>query len=305
MDPKPKIVSQVALGKLLEAGMFRFLIIYNMNPAVTLPDQASVRNGLSRKDLFVVVHDTHWTETANYADVVLPAPTFLEKEDIIIPYSHPYTRRSQQAITPLGESRDEIWVSTQLAKRLNLKSPWLRENPWTAVKKALGLRSINTASIVTLSSRSKKEYQTPTRKIEFFSRVAASTNMNPLPVQLPINQPPAFFILLNTASPHYTHTQFREIYGSIPPIIWINSQDAAERDISNGDLVEIYNELGRLELQANVTDNVPKHVLWTPRQGTGIKGNPQNWIIPSITQHIGGGPIFNSTMVKITKKFAS
>lgn len=302
MDQQPKMVSQVALGKLLEAGMFRFLMVYNMNPAVTLPDQASVRNGLSREDLFVVVHDTHWTETAKFADVVLPAPTFLEKEDIVISYSHAYTRCAQRAITPLAESRDEIWLVTELANRLNLKTPRLSENPWKAVEKALGSRSINRTSIVTLSSRASNEYQTPTRKIEFFSKVAASANMSPLPVQLPIEHHPEFFILLNTASPCYTHSQFQEIYGLIPPRIWINSRDAAERDISHGDVISIRNELGHLELQAHVTADILQHVLWAPRQGSGIEEIAQNWITPPITQSLGGGPIFNSTRVTVTKK---
>jgi anaerobic selenocysteine-containing dehydrogenase len=77
-------VSQVALGRHLENAEFKFVYIYNMNPAETLPNQKAVRNGLTRKDVFVVVHDTLWTETAKHANLVLPAPTFFEKEDIVI-----------------------------------------------------------------------------------------------------------------------------------------------------------------------------------------------------------------------------
>jgi anaerobic selenocysteine-containing dehydrogenase len=273
-----------------------------MNPAVTLPDQVSVRNGFSRKDLFIVVHDTHWTETANFADVVLPAPTFLEKEDLIIPYSHPYTRRTQRAITPLAQSRDEIWIVTELAKRLNLQNPYLHEDPWIAVERALGVRSIHNTSILTLSCRASEEYQTPTQKIEFFSKKAVSTKRNPLPVQLPLKQHPASFIFLNSASPHYTHTQFQDIYGPIPPCVWINRHDAAEHDISPGDVISIQNELGRVKLQAHVTEDIPPHVLWAPRQGSGVDGIAQNCLIPSTTQVIGGGPMFNSTQVTILKE---
>jgi anaerobic selenocysteine-containing dehydrogenase len=74
-----KVVSQVCIGQRLAAGEFKLVYVFGSNPAMTLPDQSAVRRGLGREDVFVVVHDTHWSETATRADVVLPAPTFLEK----------------------------------------------------------------------------------------------------------------------------------------------------------------------------------------------------------------------------------
>ncbi|MDI6904615.1 MAG: molybdopterin-dependent oxidoreductase [Candidatus Bathyarchaeia archaeon] len=135
-NKKVKVVSQVALGRHLENGEFKFVYIYNMNPVETLPNQNAVRNGLTRNDVFVVVHDTHWTETAKHANLVLPAPTFFEKEDIVISYSHRYVQKSQKVIEPLGESKSELWIASQLAKRLNLKQEWLHEDPWKTVEKA-------------------------------------------------------------------------------------------------------------------------------------------------------------------------
>jgi len=191
-EKKSRTVSQVALGRLLEAGEFKFLFVYNMNPALTLPDQEAVRRGLLREDLYVVLHDTHWTETAKYVDVVLPAPTYLEKEDIVIPYSHPYVRRSRKAIAPLCESRDEVWVMRELAKRLGLEEGWVFEDPWEAVEKALGdafegghPMDLTPSALLRLRSKPSEEYQTSTGRIEFYSRKAEEMGLNPLPIQLP------------------------------------------------------------------------------------------------------------------------
>ena len=101
-------MSQVALADHVERGEFKFIYVYNMNSLVTLPGQWALRREFSRSDVFIVVHDSHWTKTTEYADVVLPAPTFLEKDDLVLPYSHNYVRLSRRAISPLGESRDEV-----------------------------------------------------------------------------------------------------------------------------------------------------------------------------------------------------
>jgi anaerobic selenocysteine-containing dehydrogenase len=132
-----KVVSQVGIGQRLAAGEFKFVYVFGSNPAMTLPDQRAVRRGLDREDVFVVVHDTHWSETAARADVVLPAPTFLEKRDVGMSDHHPYSRLSEQAIEPLGDSWHEIRVMRQLAKRLGLTDDWLYEDPWTALEKTL------------------------------------------------------------------------------------------------------------------------------------------------------------------------
>ncbi|RLE52004.1 MAG: formate dehydrogenase [Candidatus Methanomethylicota archaeon] len=307
-EKKPLTVSQVALGKLLEKGEFKFIYIYNTNPTVTLPDQSSVRRGLGRSDAFVVVHDTHWTETAKYANVVLPAPTYLEKMDVVISYSHRYIRLSNKAIEPLGESKDEIWVMNELAKKLGLKEKWIYEDPWDVLRKALKdaiedgiFEDLLGGVTLKLKVKPRSEYQTPTRKIEFYSKKAEELGLNPLPKQHPIRLSKDYFILLNSCVPNFTHTQFQEIYGPIPPIAWINVEDAKSLNIKNGDTVELYNELGRVKVKAIVTNKVPRGVIWSPRQLTGLNQEPQNKLIPCETQLIGGGSTFNSTLIKIQK----
>lgn len=297
-------VSQVALGKLVEEGIFKFIYVYNSNPAQTLPNQLAFRRGLLRDDIFVVVHDTHWSETAKLADVVLPAPTFLEKEDLVIPYSHSLVLRSEKAEEPLGESRDELWVMKQLAERLGVKEKWVYEEPWAAVEKALSnafgeedfFNKLMSGEALRLRPKPRNEYQTPTEKIEFCSVIAEARGIPPLPKQHAslINKR---YVLLNTATSTYTHTQFQDVYGAIPPLVYINPADAEEEGIESGDEVMLCNELGCIKLKAVVSDRVPKGVLWSPRQCIDLDGVPQNAIIPDGRQEIGGGPTFNSTTV--------
>ena len=305
-DKKVRIVSQVALGRLLKKGEFKFVYIHNMNPAATLPNQKAVKKGLQREDIFVVVHDTHWSETAHCADLVLPAPTFLEKEDIVVPYSHKYVRKSNRVIKPLGESKSELWVCTHVAHQLHGKEEWLYEDCWEVVGKAFqnafengDISDLRKGKMVQLKMKPKNEYQTSTGKIELYSTKAEELGVTPLPKQYPL--PENKFIFLNSAVKKYTHTQFQDVYGVIPPIVFINLEDARKYSINDTDIVKLYNELGSIKLKAVISVSVPQGVLWAPRQGKDIEGVPQNSIVPDITQEIGGGPVFNSTLVKIKK----
>lgn len=308
-EKKIRTVSQVALSKLVEEGEFKFIYIYSMNPSATLPHQRAFRRGLMRKDVFVVVHDTHWTETTNYADTVLPAPTYLEKEDIVVSYSHGYVRISRKAIEPLGKSRDEVWVMRELARRLRLKEKWLYENPWKALKKAFRgafeegeFKDLITNATLKLKAKPRNKYQTPTGKIELYSKKAENIGLNPLPTQIRIDRDEDEFTLLSSSLPYYTHTQFQDVYGPIPRIVWINTQDAEKLGIREGDTIELYNKLGAVEVKATVTDKIPPRVLWSPKLLIGLNRKPLNILTPGTTQKIGGGPIFNSTIVKVRAK---
>jgi len=304
---KTTVVSQVALGNHLKQGEFKFVYVYNMNPAETLPNQKEVREGLSRNDVFVVVHDTHWTETAKHANLVLPAATFLEKEDVVVSYSHRHVRKSNNVMEPLEESKTELWVIAQLADKLGLKEDWLHEDPWKAVGEALrnafedGTPSdLQKGKTLKLQMKPRDQYQTPTGKIEFHATKAEAMGTTPLPKQngLPLNEG---FILLNNAVAKYTHTQFRDVYGPMPSTVLLNIEDAKLYGVHDGDIVELFNEWGALRLKVVVSSSVPKGVLWSPRECRDLNGIPQNIIIPDTIQKLGGGSTFNTTVVKVRK----
>ncbi len=306
------IVSQVGLGQLLQEGAFKFIFIYNMNPAQTLPNQKMVRTGLLREDVFVVVHDTHWTESANLADIVLPAQTYLEKEDLIIPWHDNSIQRSNQLIEPREESQTEIWVMQQLAQRLERKERWLFQSPWDAVKIAFtdslkegAFEELLAGRQVQLESKPLDKYSTPTGKIEFFSSMARNRGYSPLPQHNDFSSAPGEFIFLNSAIRNYTHTQFQDIYGKIPAEVFIHPEDAKTLDVLEGDQIMLENEQGSVKANLRISTEVSLGTLWAPRQFIGLNGNPQNCLVPDTCQLIGKGSVFNSTLVRLRKMLDS
>jgi anaerobic selenocysteine-containing dehydrogenase len=300
-----KVVGQTGIGRRLAAGEFKLVYVFGSNPAMTLPDQAAVRRGLDRKDLFVVVHDTHWSETADRADVVLPAPTFLEKRDVAVSDHHPYSRLSEQAIAPLGDSWHEIRVMQQLAERLGLAADRLYADPWSALEKTLqhtyrdgGVKQLLAGEVLEVKLRPADTYQTPSGKIEF-AAAASHGGSTPLPVQHPLPRAGSWLVLLNSSVANYTHSQFTDVFGPIPQVLWVNPEDAACRSIEDNDAVAVFNDLAMVTLRARVTARVLPGTLWAPRPLTGLNGVPLNALVPGVAQGIGGGPIFNSVKVKV------
>ncbi len=303
---KSKVVGQVSVGERLDSGEFKFVFIKGSNPALTLPNQVAVRAGLSREDVFVVVHETHWTETAKLADVVLPAATYLEKSDLNFSDHHLYVRLSTKAIETLGECKHEIWVMQQLAERLGCEEPWVFEDPWQALEKAAGEAFENGSfddllkgAVLKLRQRPTNDYQTPSGKIELYSSKALEMGAHPLPTQLPLDEEEHWFTLLNSALPNWTHSQFREVYGPIPQVVWVNPADADNLGVKNGDDVTLFNEQGALTIEAVVTERVSKGVLWSPRPLTGKNGVPLNSLASGNPQTLGAGPRFDSIRVRV------
>jgi anaerobic selenocysteine-containing dehydrogenase len=280
-----------------------------MNPAETLPNEQAVADGLSRKDVYVVVNDTHWTQTARkYADLVLPATTFLEKEDVIPSYSHRHIRKSNKVVEPLGESKDEMWITSQLSEKLNLTEDWLHEDPWETLNKAMkdafedGEPSdLKEGKTLKLRMKAQTDYQTPTGKIEFYATNAVRLGVTPLPKQYPLPIVEGF-ILLSSATQKYTHTQFQDVYGPLPPIVLINPEDAKALSISDNDIVELVNDYGSVRLRAEISSSISKGVLWSPKECRDLDGKPQNTIMSDATQPLGEGSTYNSTIVSVRKK---
>jgi anaerobic selenocysteine-containing dehydrogenase len=304
----PRIVKQVHLADLMRQGEFRFVYVCGMNPALTLPHQYAFREGLSRDDVFLVVHDTHWTRTAQYADVVLPAPTYLEKEDLVLPWTHHYVRYSSQVVSPVTNSRSEVWVMREIAKRQGLTEDWLFEDPWVAVEAALedafedgNLDSLRSGAMLEFKRKPRDRYPTPSGKIEFYSAQATARGWNPLPVQVPLDGTTDGFVMLTSATPKYTSTQFQEVYGAIPALVVVNPRDAERLGIEEGDIVALSNDRGEVKVRAIVSGTVREGTVWSPRQSEGLAGQPQNCLMSSEPQEVGGGPRFNSTTVTISR----
>jgi anaerobic selenocysteine-containing dehydrogenase len=305
---KSNIVRQVAVADHVNRGDFKFIFVSCMNPAMTLPNQKDFRNGIQRNDVFLAVHDTHWTKTASYAHAVLPAQTFLEKDDIIIPESHNTITWSEKAVSPLNDSRHEIWVMRQIAQRLKLKENWLYEDARKAVRRAMhnafetgNFDDLLSGSRLALKRRPADEYQTRSGKIEFYSHEAAARGWPPLPRFHPRPAASLPLTYITSSIAEYTHTQFQEIYGPIPAFACFNPGDAAKNNIKQGDNIFIFNEFGKIKLEARISGSVPEGVVWSPKELEGLDGTAQNCLTSSLPQEMGGGPRFNSTRVGVYK----
>ena len=136
-----RVVNMSQLGAALttlESPPVHALFVYNSNPASIAPNQNAVLRGLQRPDLFTVVHEQFFTDTADYADVLLPATTFLEHTDIQGAYGHYYLQLSQQAIEPPGEARSNVWMFGQLAQRMDFPEECFKDTPEQLIEQALG-----------------------------------------------------------------------------------------------------------------------------------------------------------------------
>ena len=138
-----RVVNMARLGHALtelDNPRVQAMFVYNSNPAAIAPDQAEVLRGLAREDLFTVVHEQFFTDTADYADIVLPATTFLEHKDVQGAYGHYYVQISNQAIDPLGEARSNVWLFSQLAQRMGFTEPCFEDTPDELIEQAMWRR---------------------------------------------------------------------------------------------------------------------------------------------------------------------
>jgi len=258
------------------------------------PDQTAVLWGLRREDLFTVVHDLFFTDTADYADIVLPATTFLEHKDIQGAYGHYYVQLSEQAIAPLGEARPNVWLFAQLAQRMGFEEECFRDSADDLIDQALDakepeqqhawmqgitretLRAAGGMQRLKFPEERESRFQpfaegpfaTPSGRIEFFSEALAARGVDPLPGYVPAAESrhsagrqryPLEF--LPRKADNYMNSTFANLPGhqgmeaAHAGVLEMHREDAAARGIADGDAVDVFNDRGRLRLRAQVHAN--------------------------------------------------
>ncbi len=306
----PNIIPQVATSQHIKNGDVKLIFNSSMNPAQTLTNTKDFVKGIEENNVFLITVDSHWSRTAKMSDVVLPAPTFAEKPDVIISWGHCYTRFSAPVMEPLFESRPETEIMRDLARRLGLKDDFLFEDPVKAIQKAMqqafadGATLDLTGKIQRLRTKPLNYYPTPDGKIRFALPEQEARELNISPVARQPEHPVSgsgSFILLSTAVPDYTNSQFTEVFGKPAPLLHINNADASKLDIKDGDLIEAGNSSARVKLKAKISDLVPQGVVWFPRAIDDLDGQPVNNLITSEYQRLGRGPKYHSTRVFIKK----
>ncbi len=297
------IIPQAMISEYLERNKFKFIYIQLVNPLGTHPDPEKILNYFVREDVFVVVHETHWSDTAKHANIVLPATTYLEKDDFITGYWHNYLIWNKKIMEPQGESKNELDVQREIARRLGLDHKAIFEDPLEVIKNSLGESIFNKLmkkGYAEIPYLPKGRYQTYSKKIEFKSQMALELGLEEFPEPIDLFSDGGDLILVFRASFMHTHTQFEEIYGPVPKILYINSKDAEKRNIENGDKVLVVSDNNEVILIAKVTDNVPPGLLVAYKSAISVDGKRINVLIPGRVSN-QKEPEINGIRVKVFK----
>jgi anaerobic selenocysteine-containing dehydrogenase len=292
------------------------LFVYNSNALATTPHQNAVRRGLEREDLFTVVFEQVLTDTARYADIVLPATTFLEHDEISRGYGALVLHRARPAIAPVAEARSNLAVFADLLRRLGLDRPGDALDPATLFERLVPDAPTRAAldekgTILATFDGSERPIQfvnvfpkTGDRKIHLVPE--ALDREAPLGLygfQENPWQSDGSLTLLSPSTNKRTSSTFGERVKE-KATVDLAPADAARRGIRSGDWVEVANSFGKVELQARVTDDVLEGVavmvkgLWdkdTRRGGTA------NALAPDSLTDLGGGACFNDARVNVTR----
>ena len=275
----PVSVSQMDVPDMLQDGeAARAYFVWNCNPVASNPAQAKMRQGLAREDLFTVVVDCFLTDTAAYADIVLPAASFLEFDDLCCSYFHLTVGPQVKCSEPMGEALPNQEIFRRLAKAMGFKASDLFEDDrsmidemlrhcglgldWPALKDK-GWTYVSDEPLVLWSDG---KYATPSGKIEIASERAAADG-HPL-IPLPVVDPPSEANTLRLLSPASKHlmnssygndTHIRESMG--PARVTIHPEDAAVRGIADEDTVVLSNDAGEVTFSARVEAAIPPGTL--------------------------------------------
>jgi anaerobic selenocysteine-containing dehydrogenase len=339
LSPPVRTINMIRLGDALtlpDAGVgggppVRAMVVYNSNPAAVAPDRNAVLRGLAREDLFTVVLEHFQTDTADWADIVLPATTQLEHWDIHFAYGHHYVTLNRPSIAPVGEARPNSEIFRQLASRMGITHEVMRDDDLTLIRQALDSQSpkLQGVTLEELLERgwmrlnvptpflpyANGEFATPSGKCELYSTRMADLGLDPLPAYIPpyesVERDPALvkrFPLTLISSPAHTflNTTFANVTSlrrqAREPEVLLHPADAARRAISPGMMVTVHNDRGAFLAKARVEPSIREGVAWAPSIWWGKlagDGANANQTTSQRETDLGHGPVFYDNQVEI------
>jgi anaerobic selenocysteine-containing dehydrogenase len=317
-EPPTRVINMNQLGRALEESdpPVNVLFVYNNNAAVTTPNQRRVLKGLEREDLFTVVFEQVMTDTARYADVVLPATTFLEGYDIARGYGTISLRLAKPVIDAIGEARSNAEAFGDLLHRLDL---WQDGDPTGELEEMLDVLARLPESIG--SDLRDHGVATPPhggRPIQFQDvwPLTKDRKVNLFPEELDVNAPAGLYgyqpdpatsefplALISPASERTISSTLAEL--PRPEVrLLMHPDDASARGLSEGDAIRVFNALG--EVRCHVTSgtwirpgtvSMPKG-LWRKHTANGYTTNA---LVPDTLTDLGGGACFNDARVQVQR----
>ena len=330
LDLSPPGTRTINMSRLAEAlndtndPPVKALVVYNSNPGAVAPDRERVLRGLGREDLFTVVLEHFQTDTADWADVLLPATTQLEHEDLHKAYGHIYVMHNSRAIEPMGESMRNSEIFRRLAAAMDLDHPALRESDETMMRQALDgtgmtLDDLREKGSIRLDLgtphrpfRAGSQIPTPSGKIEiecaawpdslipdYLPPYESEERAPDLVARFPLAliSPPAHEFLNTT---FVNVASLRRSAGR--PTLEIHADDATARGITAGEMVSIFNDRGTFSAEAVITDRVRPGVVSAPSvwwAKLSADGRNANHTTSEAITDVGGGATFYDNMVDV------
>src|SRR5580765_3099353 len=328
---RPRVINQSKLGDALTSAEppVRAIVVYNNNPVAVCPDSDKVIAGFSREDLFTVVLDHFQTDTADYADIVLPATTQLEHYDVHKSYGHLYMLANNPAIAPVGESLPNSEVFRRLAARMGFDEPCFRDSDEDICRTALGSHfdwsELKQRGWQRLSKPARFApfaqggFPTASGKCEFYSAALERQGVDPLPFYNPPAEvadealagrfPLAF---ISPPARHFLNSSFANLARfrefEREPHLDMHPDDAAARGIREGDRVRVFNDRGGYTLKARVNVKPRRGVVVAPsvwwKKYARDGGNANN-VTSQRTTDLGGGATFYDCRVQVERVDAS
>ena len=297
------------------------LIVYNSNPVAVAPDSGKVVQGFGREDLFTVVLEHFQTDTADYADYILPATTQLEHWDVHTTYGHTDILLNRPAIAPVGQSRTNTDIFRGLARAMGYTDPCFADDDISLCRMAFDARvdfaQLLAQGFVSLPAPqapfAQGGFTTPSGKCEFFSAALAASSGDGLPNYVPNYEPANTnssypLAMISPPARNFMNSTFvnvkslRSIEGE--PLLEISAADAALRGIVSGDTVRVFNARGQYHCQASVSARARAGVVnglgvWWRKFGP--KGTNVNELTGQQLTDMGRAPTFYDCAVEVEK----
>jgi anaerobic selenocysteine-containing dehydrogenase len=321
MAGETRVVNMNQLGQALnhlDNPPIQSLYVYHSNPASITPDQNQVLKGLAREDLFTVVHERFLTDTAKYADIVLPSTSSLEHSDIYRAYGNYCIQQVKPAVPPVGESKSNWEVFSLLAQALGFPEPFFRQSAEDLIRHVLSVpaplrREIDEKAFASgkavelpLPEGYKTQYKTPSGKIEILN----PKETYPLPCYLPPHGGKEPYRLMTAPSLFALNSSFREREDlrekDRAMFLQMNPGDAREKALADGERVVAFNELGEVSFILRVTPKVPVGVVvaagvWWLEHCPGRRG--VNALTSQHLTDMGRGSTLYDNTVEVRREF--
>jgi anaerobic selenocysteine-containing dehydrogenase len=320
-EAKTRIINMNQLGRALTDGLnppIRALFVYDCNPVVTVPEQERVQRGLRREDLFTVVFEQVMTDTAVFADVLLPATTFLEHTEISASYGTYGLMMADPVIAPQGEARPNEVVFGMLAGAMGFDGPEFTDGTEALARQvveAVGGPLAGERTLESLRRTGRLHFDFPGERPVQFGTVFPETADGRVHLFPEALGPDVYRYLEDPATAEFplalispaTSKTVSSTFGEFnfeEAKLDIHPDDAGARGIADGDWVRLHNRLGSVEVRARLTDrllagvvNLPKGI-WRKATRNGMVGTA---LVPDDVTAVSGGACFNDARVQVTR----